>query len=43
MTAWRELAADVTYFYKWGPHDAWGLSHSKLEFWAEQALRIKHA
>lgn len=43
MNQWRELAADMTYFYKWGPRDAWGLSYSQLMFWIEQAVRIRHA
>ncbi len=40
LRAWQQLAADATYFYKWGPHDAWSLTKSRLRWWVENANRI---
>ncbi|MBT0344128.1 GpE family phage tail protein [Morganella morganii subsp. morganii] len=37
---WRQLSADVTYFYHWGPQDARYLTMRELLWWAEQANRI---
>ncbi|NHB94779.1 hypothetical protein C5469_22745 [Photorhabdus cinerea] len=40
LNGWQRLAADVTFYYKWGPRDAWLLSKTRLEWWANQANRI---
>ena len=37
---WRDLIADLTRFWGWGPHDAWGLTGTQLIWWAEQSRRI---
>ncbi len=37
---WRQLAVDVTYFYQWGPHEAWSLSKSRLLWWVKQTNKI---
>ena len=34
---WRDLIADLTRFWGWGPHDAWGLTGTQLIWWAEQS------
>lgn len=42
-TNWRDVIADLTAFYHWGPHDAWGLSwfgDGGLAWWNEQAKRM---
>ncbi|NHB89612.1 hypothetical protein C5471_18680 [Photorhabdus tasmaniensis] len=40
LNGWQQLAADVTFHYRWGPRDAWLLTRSRLEWWVEQANRI---
>ncbi|PWC19069.1 MULTISPECIES: GpE family phage tail protein [Brenneria] len=42
MDGWRELAADVTFYFHWEPNAAWGMSLTRLEWWATQARRIKN-
>lgn len=37
---WQQLAAKVTYFYRWGPHEAWSLTKSRLLWWIENVNRI---
>lgn len=37
---WQQLAAEATYFYKWGPHEAWSLTKSRLLWWVDNANRI---
>ncbi|OWF85507.1 hypothetical protein B4914_17095 [Yersinia entomophaga] len=37
---WLETLADVTYYYGWGPADAWSLTYNRLLWWCEQAQRI---
>ncbi|EKN5029966.1 hypothetical protein DVQ33_05650 [Yersinia enterocolitica] len=39
---WREIIADVTYYYSWGPGDAWSLTYSNLIWWCQQAERINN-
>ena len=39
----RDLVADVTHFYGWGPRDAGTLTWSELAEWIAQARRIKQA
>lgn len=41
LRSWQRLAAKVTWFYRWGPRDAWLLSKSRLHWWVEQAEEIK--
>ncbi|TDB43323.1 hypothetical protein C5468_23735 [Photorhabdus luminescens subsp. mexicana] len=40
LNSWQQLAADVTFYYKWGPRDAWSLTRTRLEWWVEQANRL---
>jgi hypothetical protein len=37
---WRDLIADLTRFWHWGPQDAWGLTGTQLLWWSDQASRI---
>ena len=37
---WRDLIADLTRFWGWGPMDAWGLTGTQLVWWTEQSIRI---
>ncbi|QTD77009.1 Uncharacterized protein YR821_2090 [Yersinia ruckeri] len=30
----------MTYYYGWGPMDAWLLTYSRLQWWYQQANRI---
>jgi hypothetical protein len=34
------VVAEVTRFYGWGPHDAWNLPWTKLDWWNTQAQRM---
>ncbi|CAG9248575.1 hypothetical protein BDI4_270015 [Burkholderia diffusa] len=34
------MIADVTWFFRWGPRDALGLTWPELAEWRAQALRI---
>jgi len=38
-----DMIAEVTLFYRWGPHDAIGLTWSRFKFWMNQARRINAA
>lgn len=38
---WQDMAAHVTYFFRWEPHVAWGMTYTKLQFWLGQAQKIK--
>lgn len=38
---WRELMADVTWFFRWSPRDVGDLTIPELLWWAEQARRIQ--
>ena len=37
---WRELAADLAYFWHWQPSETWALTGPELLWWLEQANRI---
>lgn len=37
---WKDLIADITKFYGWGPHDAWGLTWTQIQEWARQMIRM---
>lgn len=37
---WRELIADLTRFWGWGPKDAWGLTGTQILWWTDQASRV---
>jgi hypothetical protein len=37
---WRDLIADLTRFWGWGPKAAWNLTGTQLLWWTEQANRI---
>ncbi|CAI1756687.1 Uncharacterised protein [Serratia proteamaculans] len=43
LDGWQQLAAEVTKYYGWGPRDAWSLTRTRLDFWADQARRINKA
>ncbi|MGF6790165.1 hypothetical protein [Paraburkholderia sp. 35.1] len=38
----RDIVADVTHFYGWGPRDAGALTWAELAQWLAQARRIQH-
>ncbi|TQN55974.1 hypothetical protein FLW98_09665 [Raoultella planticola] len=40
LTAWQELAAEVTFYFRWTEDRAWGMTHSRLKWWVSQASRI---
>ncbi|EAS1263726.1 hypothetical protein F8606_21820 [Salmonella enterica] len=37
---WRELAADVTFFYRWAPDATANMTFRRLSWWGDQAVRI---
>jgi hypothetical protein len=37
---WRDVAAELTRFYHWGPDDIWSLTWSQMQWWNEQAARM---
>jgi hypothetical protein len=37
---WRDLIADVSRFWGWGPRDGWDLTGTELMWWLDQANRI---
>ncbi|EGG3071018.1 GpE family phage tail protein [Salmonella enterica] len=37
---WRELAADITWFYRWEPSVTGNMTLRRLLWWQEQAVRI---
>ncbi|MFM0464680.1 hypothetical protein PQR34_42885 [Paraburkholderia sediminicola] len=39
----RDIVADVTHFYGWGPRDAGALTWTELSGWLAQARRIQAA
>lgn len=39
---WGDILADVTEFYGWGPHDAWGLTWSRVEWWRGHMMRKRY-
>jgi hypothetical protein len=39
----RDVIADVTHFYGWGPRDAGALTWTELSEWLSQARRIARA
>lgn len=41
MEEWERLAADVTFFFRWGPKDAARMTWKQLQKWERQGLRIK--
>ncbi|KAA0547758.1 hypothetical protein F0327_25195 [Citrobacter braakii] len=40
LTGWQELAADVTWYFRWTEDRAWGMTYARLKWWAAQASRI---
>lgn len=36
----RDVVAEVTWFYHWGPREAGALTWSELKWWHAQAQRI---
>ncbi len=38
---WRELLADLAWFYRWSPREVGGLTIQELVWWCEQANRIR--
>ncbi|QBH55935.1 hypothetical protein C3E96_000085 [Klebsiella pneumoniae] len=40
LTAWQELAAEVTFYFRWTEDRAWGMTYSRLKWWVSQASRI---
>lgn len=37
---WRDLVANLTKYYGWGPRDAWSLTWTEMQWWANQAIRM---
>lgn len=40
LTAWQEVAADVTFYFGWSDERAWGMTQKRLLWWVAQAKRI---
>jgi hypothetical protein len=36
---WRELCADLTFYFHWSPRDVWELTMTEILWWAAQAER----
>jgi hypothetical protein len=37
---WRDVAAELTRFYRWSPDEIWALTWTQMRWWNDQAIRM---